>query len=113
MPSVAISGETTAAASKAKSLAGASGSWAAGPVTETPYPALKIDGKSVIHEAKCIFTFTNANTGATTLVEVKLSASATPLQHGLSGVLRHGDTITDENGNKLSVDTNRPATLTT
>jgi hypothetical protein len=112
MASVAVTGEVVATPSPITSLGGAPGSWAAGTVVDTGYASMTIDGRPVIHQARCAFTFTNANTGATTVANITLAASATPLQRGRSGVLRQGDVMVDAFGNSLAVRITRPAKLT-
>lgn len=110
---VAVAGDTTATASTLTSLDGAPGTWAAGAVTERSYVRLTVGGKAVIHEAICVFTFTNANTGATVPVNLMLSARSTPLQRGQGNVLLDGDAEVDGHGNRLSVNASTVALAST
>lgn len=83
----------------------ASGTWAAGAVSTTPYPFLTIDGFAVIHEAKCTFTFTGLTSASVSISgtsDVKLTAASTTLQEGSTFVLRDGDKKEDGFGNTLT-----------
>ncbi len=101
---VAQDGDASATASTATTYTGATGAWAAGPVSTTPYPFLKIAGTPVIHQASCTFTFTATDgSGVTGTSLVTLTAPSTTLQKGSTFVLRDGDTYPDTFGNKVSV----------
>jgi hypothetical protein len=111
MPSVGVTGEVVATASTATTFGGVSGAWTAGPVTETAYPKLTVGGATVIYEATCTFTFSGGPPPTTSASVVTLRASATPLQGGLSNVLRDGDAKVDTNGNRLEVRVSRQPKL--
>lgn len=57
---VAVTGDTVATASSATAPSTQptwSGTWTAGPVTETAYPKLTVNSTAVIHKASCTFSF--------------------------------------------------------
>ncbi len=103
---VAKAGDVTASVGTTYFGTATSGAWtAAGPVTETTYSFLTIQGAAVVHQASCSFSFsgsdgTNAVTGASS---VTLTASSTTLQKGSTFVLRDGDSAQDIYGNTLTV----------
>ena len=88
-----------------------SGLWSAGSVSYVSYAYLTVDGKKVISEASCGFSFSGTKNaephdpvvtpGPQTL---KLAPpQPTVLQKGDAQVLRNGDTATDQWGNTLTV----------
>jgi hypothetical protein len=90
---------------------GSSGLWSAGSVSYVSYAYLTVDGKKVISEASCGFSFSGkkdvephdpvVTPGPQSL---KLSPpQPTLLQKGDAHVLRHGDTASDQWGNTLTV----------
>ena len=91
--------------------AGSSGLWSAGSVSYVSYAYLTVDGKKVISEASCGFSFSGkkdaephdpvVTPGPQTL---KLAPpQPTLLQKGDAHVLRNGDTASDQWGNTLTV----------
>ena len=107
---VAVQGEVSATAGSvfANEDANKSGSWIAGPVTDKFYDHLTIDGKPVIYESSCTFSYAGATTGnPPTAVPVQpetvtLKAGATVLQSGSNKVLLDKDETQSSFGNKLS-----------
>ena len=84
-----------------------SGSWSAGPVVDTVYDYLKIDGTPVIYQSECVFTNAGgASAGnplpAPFLETVTLTAGSTVLQTGSDKVLVDGDKEESSYGNKLT-----------
>lgn len=84
------------------------GAWTAGPVSETSYPKLTVQGAKVIHEARCTFSFSGGDTASNgapvaTSSTVTLRAGATILQKGNSKVLVNGDNASDSHGNRLEI----------
>jgi hypothetical protein len=95
-----------------------SGTWIAGSVSYVSYAYLTVDGKKVVSEASCGFSFSGkedaephkpvVTPGPQTL---KLAPpQQTLLQKGDAQVLRNGDTASDQWGNTLTVVTQNPLT---
>jgi len=88
-------------------------SWRAGPISLQTYSKLTVGGQPVIHEARCTFSFTGTASNGTPVPGsevVTLTARATALQKGQSGVLVQGNSATGPFGNKLAVQTARKLT---
>jgi len=100
-------GDTAATVGTGMYGAAASGSWTAGPVTETAYALPTIGGVATIHAASCTFSFSGVQSDGTTPVTgtspVTLTAATTTLQKGSTFVLRDGDAFSDTYGNTLTV----------
>jgi hypothetical protein len=87
------------------------GVWSAGGVSYVSYAYLMVDGKKVISEASCGFSFSGkkdappndpvATPGPQTLTLAP--PQQTLLQKGDAQVLRNGDTASDQWGNTLTV----------
>jgi hypothetical protein len=107
--SVAVSGEVIATPGTTFFTGADSGTWTAGAVNVQSYSKLTVGSKAVLHEAKCTFTFSGANSGTGATITgsetVTLKAGATLLQKGLTSVLVQGDSATGSFGNKLQVQT--------
>ena len=104
----AKTGDTQATVGTTMFGAAATGTWTAGPISETPpYPLLTIGGTTVIHVASCTFSFSGLQADGTTAVNgtspVTLTASSTTLQKSSTFVLRDLDTANDTYGNTLTV----------
>ena len=86
------------------------GSWSAGPVIDTSYSHLKINGTPVIYKSECLFTYAGGTTSASGspvpvppfMETVTLEAGATVLQSGNDQVLVDGDSEESSYGNKLT-----------
>lgn len=82
------------------------GSWSAGPVIDTLYDHLTIDGTPVIYRSECVFTYaggTASGNPVTPYMEtVTLTARSTVLQSGLDSVIVDGDEEESSYGNKLT-----------
>ncbi|MEB3180877.1 MAG: hypothetical protein VKL59_17875 [Nostocaceae cyanobacterium] len=85
-------------------------SWTPGEVSYTSYTKLTVNGKQVISEAKCTFSFNGSQTLPTGVQNpvtgtetVTLVAKPTKLQGGLSQVLVQGDSQQSVYGNTLQV----------
>lgn len=93
--SVAVDGDVTATPGSITTVKDAqSGKWTAGTISYKTYPKLKVNGKPVIHEASCTFTFSGTNSSGATVTgseTVKLSAGTAKLQKGADKVLKDGD----------------------
>jgi hypothetical protein len=105
---VATAGTATATASAELKFTGGtadSGSWTAGPVTETADSTLEVGSAAVIHQATCTFSFTGklANVAVADVSPVTLKPKATKLRGGGVDVLLDGDSEQDTFGNKVSV----------
>lgn len=87
------------------------GTWSAvGDVTVVPYPKLRAGGDEVIYQASCAFKFEGkaGNTPVFGAETVTLTASGeAKLQKGGSGVLRDGDGVEGDFGNRLDVASSR------
>jgi hypothetical protein len=87
------------------------GTWSAGSVSYVSYAYLTVDGKKVISEASCGFSFSGKKDAephdpVVTLGPQTLKLAPphqTVLQKGDAQVLRHGDTASDQWGNTLTV----------
>ncbi len=102
---LARAGDVSATAGTVFYTGADSGSWAAGPVTETPAAGFTSDGSSVVTQASCVFTFTGkAGTtpkpGSST---VTLSAGDRALTVGGAAPLVDGDSTSDAFGNTVRV----------
>lgn len=111
---VAVQGEVSATAGSinAELDTNKTGQWNAGPVVDTFYNHLTIDGTPIIYESTCTFTYTGGTTGTAPAPvvavvvppeTVTLTAGSTVLQSGLNKVLLDGDEEQSNYGNKLSV----------
>lgn len=110
--SVATEGDVEATASSSTAstnLKNTTGSWTAGPVAYKTYAKLRVNGREVIYEASCTFSYAgtdNSSHAAVTDSEsVTLGAGTTILEHGSTSVLVDGDSETGPNGNQLAVST--------
>ena len=106
LKSVAVQGDASASAGSAMYTGATSGSWTAGPVTETKYDVLTSGGKKVIYKAECSFSFVGENSGGSAVTgesSVTLEASGTGLQGGSTFVLVDGESANDSYGNTVSV----------
>jgi hypothetical protein len=111
--SVAVEGDVLATAGTVPHSAdkNVTGSWSAGPVVESTYSELKVDGLAVVYEAQCTFTYAGGTAPAGTLVvpvgpfteTVSLTATTKILQNGTSYVLVDGDVEESSFQNKLEV----------
>jgi hypothetical protein len=106
---VAVTGDVVATVGTTPFTGADLGTWTAGAVSVQFYNHLTSGGTTVIHQAECTFNFsgTNSGTGATITGSetVTLTAGATVLQRGQSGVLVQGDVAIGTFGNKLEVQT--------
>lgn len=93
----------------------ATGAWVAAPVSETTTPHTRVDGRAVVVEATCTFTFTGSlkSNGAayTTISDVTLSPASRVLRSGGDRPLVVGDSAQDTHGNRVEV--TAAGTLTT
>jgi hypothetical protein len=106
MKGVAKVGDVSARASPSAAHPEAgSGQWEAGPIIETVHERIRVDGKPVLQEATCVFTFIG-NIGSATSV-MTVTASATGLRGTAGGVLLDGDADVDADGNRLAARTMR------
>ena len=86
------------------------GSWSAGPVVDTVYDHLTVDGTSVVYKSECTFTYaggTTSTSGSPVPVPpatetVTLTAGSTVLQSGSDSVIVDGDEEESSYGNKLN-----------
>lgn len=99
--------QATAASTKAELDKDGTGAWQAGTVTYQSYSRLTIQGKPVIYQASCTFTYTGGTASGNPVTvlpdTVTLKAGTTLLQKGANKVLVDGDQITSSSGNKLEV----------
>jgi hypothetical protein len=108
---VAVKGDVSATAGTSPYTGAQSGTWTAGPITETSYANLKSGSKEVIWKAECTFSFSGANSSGATVTgteKVTLTAKTTLLKKGEHNVLVDGDSKTGGDtppsfDNKLSV----------
>jgi hypothetical protein len=110
-PAVATEGDVVVTVGTVPYQPNSTGVWSAGGVSYISYAYLMVDGKKVISEASCGFSFSGAKNappydpvatpGPQTL---KLTPpQQTLLQKGDAQVLRNGDTASDQWGNTLTV----------
>ncbi len=108
---VAVKGDVSATAGTSPYTGAQSGTWTAGPVSETSYANLKAGGKEVIWKAECTFSFSGANSSGATVTgteKVTLTATTKLLKKAEHSVLVDGDSKTGGDtpptfDNKLSV----------
>ena len=113
MPAVAVAteGDVVVTLGTVPYQPNSTGTWSAGSVSYVSYAYLMVDGKKVISEASCGFSFSGAknappNDPVATPGPQSLKLAPpqpTVLQKGDAQVLRHGDTATDQWGNTLTV----------
>lgn len=95
--SAAAKGDVSATAGTSPYTGANSGTWTAGPVSETSYANLKSGGKEVVWKAECTFAFTGASSSGATVTgteKVTLRATAKLLMTGEHHVLVDGDSKT-------------------
>ncbi len=95
--SVAVKGDVSATAGTSPYTGAQTGTWTAGPVTETSYAKLKVGGKQVLWKAECTFSFSGANSSGATVTgteKVTLTATTKLLMKGEHSVLVDGDSKT-------------------
>jgi uncharacterized Zn-binding protein involved in type VI secretion len=108
MSNIALDGDVIAIPGTVPYPPAVSGAWIPGPVIYTSYPNVKSNGRPVIYEARCTFTFTGvgpapANNPVSGTEDVTLQASSTSVNDGQSSVLLDGDSETGSYGNQLQV----------
>jgi hypothetical protein len=111
---VAVEGDAKATASSSPAPADQpawQGSWSAGTPEARAYAHLSVQGRAVIHEVRCTFSFSGVDTAVSptpppvsSSSEVVLSAGSTTLQKGLQRVLLDGDSASDTHGNRLAIE---------
>lgn len=101
---VAHEGDVTATAGKSPYTGATSGTWTAGAVTATNAPLAASDGKKVIVQAECTFTFsgTNGTSTVTGTSKVALAPGSRLLTIDGSMPLVDGDSQQDSYGNTLA-----------
>jgi len=106
MSNIAVEGDVVAIPGVTPYPPAVTGAWIPGPVTYASYSQVKSNGRAVIYEAKCTFTFTG--TGPTPpgnpvsgSEDVTLSAGSTAVNDGQNSVLLDGDSETGTYGNQL------------
>lgn len=114
---VGVQGEvqTTNGTTSPETATSGTGTWAAGTVSYKTYTQLKSGGTVVIYEASCKFTWSGGTQKADSSKAhgpvdstVTLTATTRLTQKGSSKVLVHGDSASDQYGNKLQVNAAGP-----
>lgn len=111
MKPVAIAGDATATAGAVVAAGADSGTWTAGPITESTYDVLTSGGSKVLYKAECTFSFSgkdSANAAVTDTSTVTLDATTKVLQGGGTFVLVDGDSQADEYDNTVSISASAP-----
>lgn len=85
-----------------------SGAWIPGAVSYSSYDSVKSNGRAVIYEARCTFTFTGVgppppSNPVSGTEDVTLQAGSTSVNDSQSSVLLDGDSETGNYGNQLQV----------
>jgi hypothetical protein len=104
MSKIAVEGDVVAIPGTIPYPPAASGVWVPGAVTYSSYSAVKQQGRAVIYEAKCTFTFTGAAPNGNPVSgseDVTLSAGSTEVNKGQNSVLVDGDSKRGNYGNQL------------
>jgi hypothetical protein len=102
---VARSGDVSAAAGTTPATGADSGTWTAGTLTLSTADLLSSDGRAVVVEAACTFSFTGkaGNTAVTDSSTVELKPGSPALLVGGTHPLLDGDAEEDDYGNTVSV----------
>lgn len=108
MANIAVEGDVNAIPGTIPYAPAVSGAWVQGPISYMSYAKLKVNGRNVIYEARCTFTFTGVGPPPTSAPvsgseNVTLSAASTAVNGGQSSVLLHGDSKIGTYGNQLQV----------
>jgi hypothetical protein len=106
MSNIAVEGDVIAIPGTTPYPPAVSGAWIPGPVTYSAYSKVKVNGRGVIYEAKCTFTFSGvgpppASSPVSGTEDVTLSAGSTAVNDGQDSVLLDGDSETGNYGNQL------------
>lgn len=104
MSNIAVEGDVLAIPGTIPYPPAVSGAWIPGPVTYSVYSKVKVNGRAVIYEAKCTFTFAGVASPPAPVSgteDVTLSASSTSVNDGQNSVLLDGDNKTGNYGNQL------------
>ncbi len=108
MSNIAVEGDVIATPGTTPYPPAVSGAWIPGSVIYSSYSKVKINGRVVIYEAKCTFTFTGVTSSTPPVAvsgteDVTLSTSRTSVNNGQNSVLLDGDSKTGNYGNQLQV----------
>ena len=111
---VACTGDASATAGRGIPTTADSGTWTAGPLSQSAYPKVKVGGATVLHEVSCTFSFagTKGNSAVAASSTVTLRGAANKLEPGTAPPLRDGDAEQDSYGNRVSVSSSRKMRVT-
>ena len=106
MSNIAVEGDVIAIPGTTPYPPAVSGAWIPGSVIYSSYSKVKINGRVVIYEAKCTFTFTGVDSSPAPVSgteDVTLSASNTNVNNGQNSVLLDSESKTGNYGTQLQV----------